>query len=185
MTNHEPNYGIDKKCCKCGLSKDLSEFHRDSNGRMGRVSECKDCKRIREGRVKHIPNYKCFFRGYGVTTSGGYPAICFGTPASTVRIHRLLMEEKVGRRLSYNEDVHHIDGDVWNWDVSNLIILKKGEHTKLHSHEKIKNGSRYFTCSICGNKKWYKASIVRKHYQNNEEKISKYQCGKCRWGGKR
>jgi len=46
--------------------------------------------------------------------------------------HRLVMEESLGRKLSLNEDVHHIDGNKLNNSLNNLEILSKSEHTKLH-----------------------------------------------------
>lgn len=32
-----------KKCPKCGRTKDLSEFHRESRARDGRQTNCKEC----------------------------------------------------------------------------------------------------------------------------------------------
>lgn len=46
---------------------------------------------------------------------------------------RFLMEANLGRPLSADEDVHHIDGDPCNNDISNLEIIKHGEHQKIHS----------------------------------------------------
>lgn len=67
----------------------------------------------------------------------------------TVSYPRILMEEKLGRPLKPNEDVHHIDGNPSNNDLSNLEILLHGEHQKNHS-------TKYFDtteiCMICGNK---------------------------------
>ena len=46
--------------------------------------------------------------------------------------HRLIMEKHLGRRLSPNETVHHIDGNVDNNDISNLRLMDKKTHAKLH-----------------------------------------------------
>ena len=42
------------------------------------------------------------------------------------------MEKQLGRRLSFNEIVHHIDGDKSNNELSNLEILSRSEHAKMH-----------------------------------------------------
>lgn len=44
--------GATKKCSRCGKTKHLSMFTRDSNRRLGRRSECKECES--EARRKNI-----------------------------------------------------------------------------------------------------------------------------------
>ena len=60
---------------------------------------------------------------------------------------RMIMEEHIGRPLESNEQIHHIDGDVTNNDISNLQILKLGEHQKLHSQ---KYFDKEMVCPWCG-----------------------------------
>lgn len=43
-----------------------------------------------------------------------------------------MMEEKLGRFLERDEVVHHINGDHSDDRIENLIVLKQGEHTKIH-----------------------------------------------------
>ena len=50
-----------------------------------------------------------------------------------VPIYRYNIECELGRKLSYNEVVHHIDGDHFNNNKDNLIVLTRSEHNKLHS----------------------------------------------------
>lgn len=47
--------------------------------------------------------------------------------------HRYLMEQFVGRPLLRTEDVHHIDHNPRNNNVSNLIILSRREHARIHA----------------------------------------------------
>ena len=47
-------------------------------------------------------------------------------------IHRLVMEEHIGRSLSTFEIVHHIDNNKYNNRIDNLKIISREEHTSLH-----------------------------------------------------
>ena len=49
-------------------------------------------------------------------------------------MHRVVMEKVLGRKLDYSEVVHHIDGDKWNNDISNLQVLSRSEHIRIHLH---------------------------------------------------
>ena len=46
--------------------------------------------------------------------------------------HRYIVEQMLGRKLDTNEVVHHKDGDKWNNDPSNLEVMTREEHTRLH-----------------------------------------------------
>ena len=51
-------------------------------------------------------------------------------------MHRVVMEQVLGRKLRKGEIVHHIDGDKWNNSPENLQVMTQSEHIKLHLHEK-------------------------------------------------
>lgn len=46
--------------------------------------------------------------------------------------HRLVMEKYIGRYLTKNEVIHHIDGNRSNNLLDNLLLLKRGEHASTH-----------------------------------------------------
>lgn len=75
--------------------------------------------------------------------SNKYAAILHPKTRKIILQHRWIMEEHLGRKLLPNENVHHIDGNPGNNDLSNLIILTKSAHHSLHG----KNYQR--TCAIC------------------------------------
>ena len=45
---------------------------------------------------------------------------------------RYFMEQKVGRKLTKHEHVHHIDGDPLNDNIDNLVIINEGIHHSQH-----------------------------------------------------
>ena len=45
--------------------------------------------------------------------------------------HRLIMESIIGRHLTYNEHIHHINGKRWDNRPENLQIMSPSEHSKL------------------------------------------------------
>ena len=60
--------------------------------------------------------------------------------------HRKVMEEYLGRKLSRNEQVHHINGDKHDNRIENLVVLSPAEHMKLHKqiYPTVK------VCKVCG-----------------------------------
>ena len=51
-------------------------------------------------------------------------------------LHRVIMEEELGRPLTDGEIVHHIDGNKRNNSPSNLVVMGRREHTRLHIQER-------------------------------------------------
>lgn len=89
------------------------------------------------------------FRGYKIWLRYGYPSIW--KDSKNVLIHRLLAEEVLGRTLTSNEIVHHIDEDRTNFTRSNLLICTRGYHKELHTRMKLqKLGVDWRTHKICG-----------------------------------
>lgn len=50
-----------------------------------------------------------------------------------VKEHRHIMSEYLGRPLQVDEHVHHLDGDTWNNNISNLLVISPKEHRQLHA----------------------------------------------------
>ena len=54
-------------------------------------------------------------------------------------LYRALMEKKLGKKLTSDEEVHHIDGNHENNTMENIKVMSSSEHSKLHAAQKKRN----------------------------------------------
>lgn len=95
----------------------------------------------------------------------------------TKRQHQIIMESYIGRALKKGEVVHHLDGNKRNNDISNLMIMTKSEHAKLH-YKDIDRSKAVIQYDKSGNeiKKWKSAREACKElglYPGNISKCCK------------
>lgn len=58
------------------------------------------------------------------------------TKNNYVLLHRITMENHLGRVLNRNEIVHHLNGDKKDNRIENLRVMSSAEHAKLHADQK-------------------------------------------------
>jgi len=61
-------------------------------------------------------------------------------------LHRVMVEEFIGRLLKPHENIHHINGDVSDNRIENLIIVTNSTHRKLHVKEQFRDEKGRFAC---------------------------------------
>lgn len=70
-----------------------------------------------------------------------------------IKKHRYVMELHIGRVLLPTEIVHHIDCNKLNNDISNLQVMTRSDHNRLHSEMERQNGKRNETQTSSSSKK--------------------------------
>lgn len=141
-----------KTCDNCGRGFEYKGHHTGRNSNFFCCKECADVFRTKQievecdccgkrfmkkrsdiARTDH--NFCCeeCYRNYIELTKDHRKGPEYGKKP----LYRILMEKKLGRELTSDEEVHHIDGNHLNNDPANLEVLSKSEHAKKHA--KLKN----------------------------------------------
>jgi hypothetical protein len=92
--------------------------------------------------------------------------------------HRYEMEKELGRALTSNELVHHLDCDKSNNDLSNLIVVSRADHMKIH-YWIDKGAAVYESCGENGVNSKNAKSTNGKRCSVCEGSLSKYQKRTC------
>lgn len=93
---------------------------------------------------------------------------------NTRRLHRFLMEQKIGRKLNRNEHVHHINGNKLDNRIENLMLLSASDHHKLHGR---KRTGIWCNCKYCGKKIYRPRSYILLY--GEDRTINHTRCKKC------
>ena len=87
--------------------------------------------------VKSISN------GYEIEYDPGDPSAYAN---GVVYIHRQVMSQALGRPLTREEHIHHINGNCLDNRLKNLMLVSNSEHAKIHSD----SSKQAHPCAWCG-----------------------------------
>jgi hypothetical protein len=157
-----------KKFCECGCGQSIQSP--DKKGRLRRFVRGHSSKG--SGNAMWNGGRKITQHGYVLILKHDHP---YSDVSGYVLEHRLVMEQHIGRYLTKDEDVHHINGNKTDNRIENLELTNRSKHTTFHNY--IDMSDR--VCSQCGDKNTY----IKKHNSRPQWNISKKTgcilCVKC------
>ena len=115
----------DKECVRCG-----NKFGRGSCRQVSDFKEKKYCSHECYVEHKKGENHWNWNGGIKVTKEG----YLFNRKTNKF-VHRMVMEEYIGRRLEKNEQVHHMNHIPGDNRIENLMLTINGEHRKTYHNE--------------------------------------------------
>lgn len=127
-----------KLCEYCKMSFDAREKNKGRGlKRMLSIRYCSRGCMSRHRAETHNQENHHSWKG-GKFTDNGYVRInkYMGNGVRKMPLeHDLIIEKEIGRSLRDDEVVHHIDRDRSNNRIENLLLMTRGEHSKLHYEE--------------------------------------------------
>ena len=167
-----------------------------AKGKICKIKNCTNVLKINDGQICQTHRSR-WFRHKTYDINPNWPNLKKGNPSLTklgyyrifkdgerILQHRYIMEQFIGRKLTKNERVHHINGIKTDNRIENLELFKNNSEHMKHGHSIMwnKRKDRYSTKTLknifksisepskpknncfCGNK-FMSRNLCAKHYQ--------------------
>lgn len=126
------------KFCKCGCEQMIKAFGKNNRPAYYVLGHSPQMKKGETNSGSYTKGHKGMqqednpnWRG-GFVMRNGYKARRIN--GRRIYLHRYVMEQKLGRRLSRYEHVHHINHDKLDNRPENLVVLSPKEHASYHAN---------------------------------------------------
>jgi len=120
--------------------------------KKAKIVLCKNCGKEFETTRSIFCSKKCSGESrkkYGIAKKNGYwmengYKVIYLDGNKSIKEHIKIMQDSIGRELTEDEVVHHIDEDRLNNDIGNLRLMTRGEHSRLHRNKEKADGKHLF-----------------------------------------
>jgi hypothetical protein len=138
----KPRPKVALTCAQCGTAFEVWPSGA-KNGRAFCSNACKTTARRGEGHPRYKTGRFVLPNGYVTVPVPG---------RGRVYEHRLVVERRIGRPLTRDERVHHVNHDRGDNRDENLMVVTKKQHARIHADETLRGGwSRVASeCIDCG-----------------------------------
>lgn len=128
-----------KQSKNCLVCNKIFELRRGKKGELGKFCSliCKNKSQVGVKLLSRTMEKHPYWKGGKSVHNEGY--ILIYSPKHSLKKrngymleHRLVMEKHIGRYLTKDEIIHHINEKVDDNRIENLQLLTKGEHSSLH-----------------------------------------------------
>ena len=96
------------------------------------------------------------------------------TTKDRLMLHNYIWEKYNCKKIPNGFEIHHIDFNKTNNDISNLLLVTPSEHTKIHSIAKNGNGMNKRVICVETKEIFDSISIVAKKNNQHPSNVSKY-----------
>jgi hypothetical protein len=171
-------------CSVCGkqVSKNRTRCIACANKEIKTINK-KNKEELKEIGIQEFEKTHCWNIQKTARKSGYLYAVVKEHPKANehgyVLLHRVIMENEIGRILNDDEVVHHINFDVQDNRPENLIVLSKSDHNNLHAKLKYPRGPEMveLVCRCCGATFTRLARVVKRDQKLHKNVYCSKTCG--------